>query len=102
MPVLLRCMQRATCNTEQVTSLPPSTTGLQEDAEQDEGDADVEREIDFTALAEDEESEDDGVAGFEVVGEIDGEGREALQGLYLQQVHAHGAEEGVAEHEPEV
>ena len=68
------------------------TTGLEEDAKEDEGDADVEGEIDLTALAEDEEGEDDGVAGFEVVGEIDGEGGEPLQGLNLQEIHADGTE----------
>ena len=82
--------------------MTPDFHRLKQDAEQDEGDADVEREINFAALAEDEEGEDDGVAGLEVVGEIDGEGREALQGLNLQEVHANGAEQRVAEHIPQI
>lgn len=80
----------------------PNTTGLKEDAEQDEGYADVEREIDLAPLAEDEEGEDNGVAGLEVVGQIDGEGRQALQGLNLQEVHTDGTEQSVAEHEPKI
>ena len=76
--------------------------GLKEDAEQDEGDADVEREIDLAPFAEDEEGEDDGVAGLEVVGQIDSEGRQTLQGLNLQEVHTDGTEQSVAEHEPEI
>ena len=76
--------------------------GLQQHAEDDEGDAQIEREVDLAALAEDEEGQDDGVAGLQVVGQVDGEGRQALQGLNLHQVHAHGAEQGVAEHEPHV
>ena len=76
--------------------------GLQQHAEQDEDDADIEREVDFAALAEDEEGQDDGVAGLQVVGEVDGEGREPLQGLDLQQIHAYGAEQRMTEHEPEV
>ncbi len=52
--------------------------GLQQNAEQDEGDAKIEGEVDLTALAEDEESKDNGVAGFEIVGQIDREGREAF------------------------
>jgi hypothetical protein len=75
---------------------------LQSNAENDEADAQIEGEIHFTSFTEDEESEDNGVTGFEVIGEIDGKGREALQGLNLQKVHAYGAEQSMAEHEPEV
>ena len=82
--------------------LPPRPPGLQQDAEQDEGYAHVEGEIDFAAFAEDEEGQTDGVAGLEVVSEIDGEGREPLQGLNLQEVHTNGAEQRMAEHEPEI
>ena len=84
------------------TTLSPGTSGLQEDAEQNEGDADIEREINLTTLAEDEEGEDDGVAGLEVVGQIDSEGRQTLQGLNLQEVHTDGTEQSVAEHEPKI
>ena len=80
----------------------PGFHRLEEDAEQDEGDAEVEGEIDFTTLAKDEEGENDGVAGFEIIRQIDGKGREALQGLNLKQIHTYGTEERVAEHEPEV
>ena len=52
----------------------PGLHRLEEDAEQDEGNAKIEREIDLAALAKDEEGKDDGVAGFEVVRQIDGEG----------------------------
>ena len=83
-------------------SLPPRPPGLQQDAEQDEGYAHVEGEIDFAPLAEDEEGEDDGVAGLEVVSEIDGEGRQPLQGLNLQEVHTNGAEQGMTKHKPEI
>ena len=74
------------------TMVAPGLHRLKEHAEQDEGDAEVEGEINFTPLAEDEEGEDDGVARFEVVGEIDGEGGEPLQGLNLQEIHADGTE----------
>ena len=47
---------------------------LQKDAEEDECDAKIEGKVDFAALAEDEEGEDNGIAGLEIVGEIDGEG----------------------------
>ena len=80
----------------------PGFHRLEEDAEQDEGDAEVEGEIDFTTLAKDEESEDDGVAGFEIIRQIDGEGRETFQGLNLKQIHTYGTEERVTEHEPEI
>ena len=65
---------------------------LDEESEQDEGYAHVEGEIDFAPLAEDEEGQNDGVTRFEIVRQVNGKGREALQGLDLQQIHAHGAE----------
>ena len=80
----------------------PGFHRLEEDTEKDEGNADVEREIDFAALTEDEESEDDGIAGFEVVGQINGEGGKALQSLDLQEIHAYSTEERMTEHEPEI
>ena len=80
----------------------PCLHRLQEDAEEDEGDAEVEGEVDLAALAEDEEGEDDGIAGFKVIRQIDGEGREAFQGLDLQEIHGYGAEQCVAEHQPKV
>ena len=53
----------------------PGLHRLEEDAEQDEGNAKIKREIDLAALTKDEEGEDDGVAGFEVIRQIDGKGR---------------------------
>ena len=82
--------------------MAPGLHRLEEDAEQDEGNAEVEGEVDFTTLAKDEEGEDDGVAGFKIIRQIDGEGREALQGLNLKQIHTYVTEERVTEHEPEV
>ena len=70
----------------------PGFHRLKKDAEQDKGDAEVEGEVDLAALAKDEEGEDDGIAGFEVIRQIDGEGREAFQGLNLKQIHGYGAE----------
>ena len=61
----------------------PNFHWLKEYTKQDEGDAKIEGEINLTALAEDEEGKDDGVTGLEVVCQVDGEGREALQGLNL-------------------
>ena len=65
------------------TMVAPGLHRLKEHAEQDEGDAEVEGEINFTPLAEDEEGEDDGVARFKVIRQIDGKGRQSLQGLNL-------------------
>ena len=84
------------------TLTAPGFHRLEKDAEKDEGDAKIEGEVDFVALAEDEEGEDDGIAGFEVVSQIDGEGREALQSLNLQEIHAYSTEERMTEHEPEI
>ena len=56
----------------------PGFHRLEEYAEKDEGDAEVEGEIDFAALAEDEEGEDDGIAGFQVVCQVNGEGGETF------------------------
>ena len=56
---------------------------LQEDAEQDESNAEVEGKVDLTTFAEDEEGEDDGIAWFKVIRQIDGKGGETLQGLNL-------------------
>ena len=53
----------------------PNLQRLETDAEQDEGNAEVERDIYLAALAKDEEGEDDDIAGFEVIRQIDGEGR---------------------------
>ena len=80
----------------------PNTLGLEEDAKQNEDDTDIEREIDFAALAEDKEGEEDGIAGFKIISQIDSKGREALQGLDLQEVHTNGTEQSVTEHEPEI
>lgn len=59
------------------------TTGLKKDTKEDEGDADVEGEIDFPTLAKDKKSQNNRVARLQVVCEIDGKGRKALQGLNL-------------------
>ena len=61
----------------------PGLHRLKEHAEQDEGDAEVEGEINFTPLAEDEEGEDDGVARLKVIRQVDGKSRQSLQGLNL-------------------
>ena len=48
---------------------------LKKNAEENQSDADVEGEVDFATFAKDKEGKYDGVAGLEVVGEVDGEGR---------------------------
>lgn len=83
-------------------SLAERLHGLEEDTQQDEGNAEVEREVDFATFTKDEESQDDGVAGLKIVSEVDGKGRKALQSLDLQQIHADGTEQRMTEHEPEV
>ena len=55
-------------------SLPHSASGLQEDTEQDEGNTYIKREINLATLAKDEECEDNGVAGLEIIRQIDGKG----------------------------
>ena len=75
---------------------------MQQDAQEDEGDAEVEGEIDLAAFAKDEEGKDNGVAGLEVIGKVDGEGRQALERLNLEQIHANRAEQRVAEHKPQI
>jgi len=67
----------------QSLSLAERFHGLEEDAQQDKGNAEVERKVDFATFAKDEEGQDNGIAGFEVIGEIDGEGGKALQSLDL-------------------
>ena len=61
----------------------PASNRLQKDAEQDESDAEVEGEIDLVAFAKDEEGKGDVVTVFEIISQVDGEGREAFQGLDL-------------------
>jgi len=61
----------------------PASNRLQKDAEQDESDAEVEGEIDLAAFAKNEESKGDGVTGFKIISQVDGEGGEALQRLDL-------------------
>ena len=75
---------------------------LQEDAEQNERDADIERVVDFATLAENDKGQDNRVTGFEIIGQVDCEGREALQGLNLQEIHTHRTEQGMTEHQPKV
>ena len=53
----------------------PGLRRLKKYTEQDEGDAEVEGEVYFATLAEDEEGEDDGVARFKIIRQIDSEGR---------------------------
>ena len=64
-------------------SAVPGLQRLQENAEQNERNAEVEGEIDFATFAEDEEGEDYRVARFEIIGQINGKGRKAFQGLNL-------------------
>ena len=77
-------------------------SGLKQDTKQDEGDADIEGEIDLAPFAKDKKGQDDGVTGFQIIGQIDRESREAFQCLNLQEIHAHGAEQRMAEHKPEI
>ena len=88
--------------TPQFLPLFPSLPRLKQYAEDYEDDAYIEREVEFAGLAEEDEGEEDGVARLEVVGEIDSECRQLLQRLNLKQIHAYGAEQGVAEHPPKV
>lgn len=83
-------------------TLAQSSVGLQADAQNDEGNTDVEGEVEQTGFAEKQESHEDGVARLEVVGEVDGEGRQTFEHLYLQYVEASRAEKGMAEHPPQV
>ena len=53
----------------------PDLQRLEEDTDEDEGDTKVEREIDFTTLAKDEEGKDNRIARLEIVSEIDSKGR---------------------------
>ena len=80
----------------------PGFHRLEKDAEKDEGDAKIEGEIDLAPFPEDEEGEDNRIAGLEVVSQVDGEGGEALQSLNLQEIHAYSTEERMTEHEPEI
>ena len=66
---------------------------MQQDAQKDEGDAEVEGEINLATLAENEESEDNSVAWLKIICQIDGKSGEALQGLDLKQIYANGTEE---------
>ena len=75
---------------------------LQDNTDQDEGNAQIEREIDFATLTKDEKSEDDGVTRLKVVRQIDGKCRQSLQGLNLKQVHGYSTKERVTEHEPKI
>ena len=56
----------------------PASNRLQKDAEQNESNAEVEGEIDLATFAKDEEGKGDGVTGFEIISQVDGEGREAF------------------------
>ena len=53
----------------------PDLQRLEEDTDEDKGDTKVEREIDFTTLAKDEEGKDNRIARLEIVSEIDSKGR---------------------------
>ena len=75
---------------------------MEENTEQNQTDADIKRVIKFTPFAKDEESKDDGITRFQIIRQIDRKGREALQRLDLQQIHADGAEQGMTKHQPEV
>lgn len=71
----------------------PGLHRLQEYAKQDEGDAEVEGEINLATLAENEESKDNSVAWLKIICQIDGKSGEALQGLDLKQIYTNGTEE---------
>lgn len=68
-------------------------TGLQRHGKCDESDACVEGRTEVAGLAEDDHGEDDRVDRFEVVGEVDREGRDVLERLDLQDVHEERAED---------
>lgn len=55
--------------------IAPGLRRLKKYTEQDEGDAEVEGEVYFATFAKDEEGEDDGVARFKIIRQIDSEGR---------------------------
>ena len=80
----------------------PYSLRLKKNAEENQCNADVEGEVDFTTFAKDEESQDDGITRFEVIGQVDSKGRKALQGLDLQEIHANGTEQRMTAHEPKV
>lgn len=75
---------------------------MKENTEQNQADADIEGVIELTPLAKDEEGKDDGITRFEIVRQIDGKGRKALQRLDLQQIHTNRTEQGMTKHQPEV
>ena len=73
---------------------------LQQNTKNYESNANIEWEVQFPCLAEEKEGKQNGVAWLKVVGEVHGKRWELLQGLDLQQIHADGAEQGMAEHPP--
>ena len=60
-----------------------SFQSLQHYAEDDEGNARIEREVELTYLPKEEESKKNGVTRLKIIGEIDCEGRELFQCLDL-------------------
>lgn len=82
--------------------MAPGLHRLEEDAKKNEGDAKIEREIDFATFTKDKEGKDNRITGFEIVGQVDCEGREAFQRLNLEQIHTNGAEQRMTEHKPQV
>jgi hypothetical protein len=75
---------------------------LEKNTEQNQADAEIKGVIKFTSFAKDKESKDDGITRFQIIGQIDSKGREALQCLNLQQIHANGAEQSMTKHQPKV
>ena len=71
----------------------PYPLRLEKNAEENQCNADIEGEVDFTTFAKDEECQDDGITRFEVIGQVNGKGRKALQGLDLQEIHTNGTEQ---------
>ena len=65
---------------------------LQADRECNEGQANVERKAEIFGFTEKDHCENDGINGFQVIGEVDGEGGDFFERLNLQDVHPNRAE----------
>lgn len=66
----------------------------QHNGDDNEGDAEIEGEVEFGSLVKEEHSGEDGIDGLEVVGEVDGERRDVAQGLELQEEGRDGEDGG--------
>ena len=74
--------------------------GLEDDGEDDQREAEPERPADFARFVEQERRQGDAVHGLQVVGEVDGEGRQLAQRLELEEEGDDG-KDGTEEDEPE-